>query len=345
MNVLVTGAAGFIGSHIANALALRGDAVIAVDDLSGVNVDELSGDEWGNLSPAVTNRVEMNCADKKGMQKVFEEHAPVDMLIHLAANAREGASQYQPASVTESGLTAYIATLEAAVLYEVRRVVLFSTMAVYGKQKPPFREDYITSPVDVYGHNKNAMEGCTDAMAQAHKLDYVIIRPHNVFGEQQTLSDKLRNVAAIFMNRIMRHEPLFIYGDGQQQRAFSYIGDSLPAFIKAIDGCGDALPNCVINVGGKEYITVNQLADVVKQAMGVDSSYKVEYYADRPCEVKNAFSTYGKSVELLDYVETVGWRAGIDAMAKWALKKGPQAWRVNDPLILINESTPKPWQE
>lgn len=339
--IFVTGAAGFIGSHIVDALVERGHAVMCMDDLSG-------GD-WRNiqhsrdLNPHTEPVMQADCADRKFLNTVLSDDAlRPDTLVHCAANAREGASQFQPHSVCHKNLHAYSAVLSAAIANGVKNVVLFSSMAVYGKQAPPFDERTGMQPVDVYGLNKSAMEQMTHILASVHGFNYVIIRPHNVFGERQRMADKFRNVVAIFMNRIMRNEPLFIYGDGEQQRAFSYIGDSLPCFLTAIEECA-TLGNPTVNVGGMEYVTINELASVVKEAMGVGQDYPADHYDPRPLEVKLAYSTYELSQRLLHYTDNTGWREGVKRMAEWAKAQGPQDWVNNEPLEIVSALTPKPW--
>ncbi|MBI4557313.1 MAG: NAD(P)-dependent oxidoreductase [Candidatus Hydrogenedentes bacterium] len=332
MNVVVTGGAGFIGAHIVDALAERGNLVVAVDDESG-------GD-FQNVYASSVLRRRLDCGNFAAMKELYLKHG-IDTVVHCAANAREGTSAFQPDAVTRRNMGAYAATLSAAIAAGVKNVVLFSSMAVYGDQKPPFEEATPPKPVDVYGLNKASMEAMTAQLSGLHGINYVVIRPHNVFGERQSLSDKHRNVVAIFMNRIMRGEPLFIYGDGEQKRAFSYIADSLPCFIAATERCA-RLHNEIINVGSTEHLTVNQLADAVCEEMGVPS-YPRDHLPERPLEVKTAFPTYTKSEKLLDYAESVGWKEGIRRMAAWAKAQGPQKWRNSDPLEIITEKTPKPW--
>lgn len=346
MRILVTGGAGFIGSHIANELTLRGHDVVVVDDLSGAL-------GWGNLItrpdsgavavPAVT----IDCSDYKRMFDLFDVYGPFHVVVNCAANAREGASQFQPHSIAQRNLQLASCVLSNAIRTGTKRVVMFSSMAVYGGQSPPFDESLPYAPEDVYGVNKVAMEQVTRILCETHGVSYAIIRPHNVFGEQQALFDKHRNVIGIFMNRIMREEPLFIYGDGEQTRAFSYIGDSLPSFIKAIEDVGnkDVATNVAVNVGGVIPITVNALAEAVKEAMGVDSSYPVTYYDNRPREVRHAFSTYTLSQQVLGYEERVGWREGVNRMAAWAKTIGPLEWMNREKLEIASELVPIPWRE
>lgn len=331
MRVLITGAAGFMGSHVAAGLLAAGHQVVGVDDLSGGFLENL---------PAGMPFRQVDLRDAASTEAVVREQPP-EMLCHLAANAREGASQFQPRDVCGRNLMAYANVLVPAIQSGLKKVVLYSSMAVYGEQPPPFDETMPRRPVDVYGVNKTAMEEMTEILADVHEFHYTIIRPHNVFGERQSLQDPFRNVVGIFMNRIMRGEPLYVYGDGEQQRAFSYIEDSLPAFLRACESRPE-LDHQVINVGGMRPVTVNELLRLVRREFEADN--EVIHLPDRPREVKNAFCSWQKSVDLLGYTETVGFEEGVRRMAMWAKEQGPQPWR-EEPLELLSNKAPRIWLE
>jgi UDP-glucose 4-epimerase len=329
--ILVTGGAGFMGSHIVDVLIASGYDVYSADDLSGGYMR--------NVNPKA-KFFKIDLGEAKKNDKLIQKVKP-EIIFYLAANAREGASQFQPSAVTYRNFYAYITTLKNAIKYKtLRKIILFSSMAVYGNQKPPFDETMERKPEDIYGVNKAAMERSTEVLSSVHDFAYTIIRPHNVFGERQSLSDKFRNVIGIFMNRIMRKEPLLIYGDGEQVRAFSYIFDSLPCYIKCLDGSTN---DEIINIGGIEKIAINKLADIVCEAMGV-KDYPREYLPSRPCEVKYAYCTYEKSQRLLGYKEEIGYEEGIRRMAKWAKEMGPQEW-TTEKLELHSEKAPTWWYE
>lgn len=329
--ILVTGGAGFMGSHIVDMLLDKGYDVYSVDDLSGGYMRNV------NLNAKF---LKVDLGDVKKNEKLIAKIKP-EFIFYLAANAREGASQFQPFAVTYRNFYAYINTLKNAITQRtLRKIVLFSSMAVYGNQTAPFDEAMERRPEDIYGVNKAAMERTTEILSSVHDFDYTIIRPHNVFGERQSLSDRYRNVIGIFMNKIMRKEPLLIYGDGEQVRAFSYIFDSLPCYIKCLD---DSTNSEIINIGGIEKITINKLAELVCDAMGVEN-YPKEYLPARPCEVKYAYCTYEKSVRLLGYKERIGYEEGIRRMAKWAKEMGLQEW-VTEKLEIYSSKAPAWWYE
>lgn len=339
-NIHVSGSAGFIGSWIGEQLLRDGHSLLASDDLSGGSMDnfmKLSNAQTGGHLNIYNGPCEYVSA------KELKEFG-ADTIVHCAANAREGASQFQPMSVTRRNLFAYSAVLSAAIQADVKRIIMFSSMSVYGKgtQPPPFDEEQALAPDDVYAVNKAGMECITKILSEVHGFSYVILRPHNVIGMDQSLSDRFRNVAGIWMNKIMRGETLPVFGDGEQTRAFSYIEDSMPAFMKAIYDT-ESVHGQAINIGGTEPITLNTLLDAVCEDMGVGEDYPRVYLPERPREVKHAHSTYEKSQRLLGYAENIGWREGIRRMSIWAKQKGPQEWVDTEALEIINQYTPTPW--
>lgn len=344
MKILVTGAAGFLGKHLMRLLVNEGHTVMGVDDLSGAFKPS---SKWQVL-PFLQSESGLpyyyiqDLRDRFDTAKMVRAFRP-ELVYHLAANAREGASQFQPVEVMERNIQAYLNVLEPAIASRaLKRMVLFSSMAVYGDQQPPFTEDMPMKPVDVYGVCKASMEEITKILADVHGFEWVIIRPHNVYGPGQTLQDKFRNVVAIFMNRIMRGEPVTVYGDGEQQRAFSFIEDSLPAYARA--GFESKAAGKIINIGGRQPCTVNHLLGTVFFAMGQRgfSAVPVENVPDRPHEVKYAWSDWHLSEKLLGYDEHVNLEQGVEKMAEWAARQGPQEW-TPETLPLFNELTPKKW--
>lgn len=333
--ILITGASGFIGSHICRELIKAGHFVVAVDDLSGSGIDNVM-----NLMMHSSFRFyEKDCRDLTGMNELFDLYRP-SIVYHLAANARESASFFQPVSVVSRNVIAYANVLMLAIKYEVKRMVLFSSIAAYGHQQPPFYESFELRPVDIYGLSKKYMEEMTQMLSVSHGLEYIIFRPHNVIGVGQSLCDPYRNVVTIWMNKIMRGEPLVIFGDGEQQRAFSYIDNSLPCYISG--GLG-VYRNEIFNIGSDQTWTINALAKLVIDAMDAPPDYPIEYLDTRHNEVKIAHSDHGKARQMLGLSETVSITEGIRRMAVWAREMGPQEWLVGDELEIPNGLTPKNW--
>lgn len=342
--ILVTGGTGFMGSWICKSLIKKGyNEIYCIDDLSGGNID--------NIRECIENIdftfINQDLSNTKKTKEIIEDIEP-EIIYHLAANAREGGSFFQPLEIVRRNYYAYMNMLEPAIKTgKLDKVILFSSMAVYGNQITPFDENMERQPVDIYGINKAAMEQTTELLSDVHSFRYTILRPHNVFGEFQSLRDKYRNVIGIMMNKIMCNEPIYVYGDGNQQRAFSYIADSLSCYINAMD---DKCDSEIINIGGKTNITINRLTELIGKYMGVDIGIPrtgaplipVEHLPDRYSEVKMAYSTWKKSTELLGYKEDIGYEEGIKRMAKWARDMGPQKW-TTEKLSLFNDKCPKWW--
>jgi len=330
--ILVTGGAGFIGSHIVDKLCEQGYEVF--------NIDDLSGGFKRNINPNC-RFIKLDLRNKVKVEKVIKKIKP-KYIFYLASCAREGASQFQPLYVTETNYMAYMNTLVPAIKYGLKKIVTFSSMSVYGAQQTPFSEEMERKPEDIYAISKSAMERATEILSSVHGFDYVILRPHNVFGERQSMEDKFRNVIAIFMNRFLRNEPIYIYGDGEQKRAFSYIEDSLPCYIRCLS---PEISKEIINIGGKSPVTINNLAYNIKRWFKFFPASKSEvvYLPDRPCEVKIAYCTTKKSERLLGYKESVGWSNGVEEMVSWAKSMGPQKW-VTDKMEIVTKAMPKIWR-
>jgi UDP-glucose 4-epimerase len=340
MRIMVTGCAGFIGSHIAEGLLRQEHDVIGVDDLSGgsmQNVVNVPG-----VRPIKFFQADMS--DYATMQEIFASQRP-NVVYHCAANAREGASFYDPYRVMRTNVAATVTSLELGIKYNMERFVFLSSMAAYGKGKPPFDEKQRLQPVDVYGVMKAASESILAQLSESHGFSYLIIRPHNVFGPRQCLNDRYRNVVAIFMNSLMNAEPLTIYGH-DHKRAFSYIEDSLPCLLKAAEM--DGPQGEAINLGGKEHVPISALAKEI--AKNFPDEIKDHFKGSTPIhelparygEVEIAYSTYKKSEDLLGYTETVGWQRGVEIMAEWAKQQGPQPWK-QEALAIPTEAIPEPW--
>ena len=325
--VLLTGGAGFIGSHIVDHLIAQGHDVTVIDDLSG-------GFERNVNSQAEFVKGSIN--DVKLVDRIVKGK---DIVFHLAAYAAEGLSHFIKKFNYENNLIGSVNLINAAVRENIEKFLFTSSMAVYGTNQTPFSEDINPNPEDSYGVAKYATEKELKISHELFGLKYVIIRPHNVYGERQNIGDHYRNVIGIFMNRIMKGLPPLIYGDGNQTRAFSYIDDVARAiakapFIKKAEGE-------IINVGAAKPYSINELAESVLKVS--DSNIKPLYTPPR-YEVKHAYCTIDKSVRLLDYKDTVTLDEGIGRMWNWARRIGPmpptRIW-VN---LEIEKNLPPFWQ-
>ena len=228
--------------------------------------------------------------------------------------------------------------LVAAVNNDIKRFVFTSSMAVYGKQTPPFDETMPRFPVDPYGAGKAYCENMLELFHELHGLDYIIVRPHNVFGERQNVLDPYRNVIGIWMNTMMNNRRPFIYGDGMQTRAFTYIRNFTPTMVNTLT----CKPNQIFNIGTEKQITINEAYAIVAAAM--KSPLKPLMVPDRPGEVKHAYCTNRKALKLLKYRETWSFEAGVMKMAEWVKQSGPQTASYRLPLEIM-KNAPQVWRE
>ncbi len=334
--ILVTGCAGFMGSHLVKTLIEMGyKNVYGVDDLSGGYMD--------NVDPK-SFFTKLDLRNKEKTAAYIEEVKP-ELIFHLAADATEGRSQFTPLSCTERNYLAYLHLLIPAIKNGLKKMVLTSSMSIYGSQKTPFVEEMQRLPDDVYAISKSAMERATEILSKVHDFKYVIIRPHNVYGPGQNLADPYRNVIAIFINCLLNNKNFYIYGTGEQKRAFSYIDDFTPYIIKAAflkEAEGE-----IFNIGPVEETTINKLSEIVLKVFfnggEVPQNLKPEYMPSRPMEVKEAWCAVSKAQKILGYKTTVSLQEGIAKMIDWAKKKGPQKFHYLDDLELITKETPSTW--
>jgi UDP-glucose 4-epimerase len=326
MKILVTGGAGFMGSWLVDELINRGHEVISVDDLSGGFKE--------NVNPKA-KFFKIDVRDRKKVDKIVKG---VDIIFHLAAYAAEGQSVFSPIEINDINITPMNNLLVAAVNNDVKRFVFTSSMAVYGNQKPPFDESMEPHPVDPYGAAKEYCENMLKIFAETYDFEYVIIRPHNVYGPRQNISDPFRNVLGIWINRIMNGKPPIIYGDGLQKRAFSYIEDITGPLANA--GFYDKAADEIINLGSDEVTTIKDACNIVLEEMNSDLS--PIYEPERPREVKYAFCTTKKSEKLLDYKTKHTLREGVRKMVEWAKRIGPQKPSYRIPLE-ITKKAPRVW--
>jgi UDP-glucose 4-epimerase len=328
--VLITGVCGFLGTNLQNELAKQGYKVVGIDNLSGGNKD--------NLLPSTTF-YSADCRSKLMMDDVFEIEKP-ELLFHLAADATESRSQFTPISATENNFQSSVNVFTSAIKHGVKRIIFTSSIATYGDQEPPFREDYLLKPIDIYAVNKRASEEALKILCDVHNTEYVIFRPYNIVGKYQNLADPYRNVAAIFMNRIMNGQPPLIYGDGEQVRSFSPVENIIPVFIKAMTA---KVSGETFNIGPDKAITVNQLAETILEIMS--SNLKPQHVEERPHEVRSAYCDTTKVREALGYQSIVSLKECLMGMALWAKTIGYQEPKYLDNLEIVSESTPKVWLE
>jgi UDP-glucose 4-epimerase len=298
----VTGAAGFVGSHVAEHCMKLGFDVVATDDLSGgyrQNVPD--GAIW----------IEGDVCSPEFVQRLWSD-GPYDHVYHLAAYAAEGLSHFIRRFNYQTNLLGSINLINQCLVRGVKTFVFTSSIAVYGQNQLPMTEDLSPTPEDPYGISKLAVELDLKSAHEMFGLEYVIFRPHNVYGPRQNVADRYRNVIGIFMSQILRGEPMTIFGDGLQSRAFSYIDDVAPVIAKA--PLFKAARNQVFNIGATQPCTVFDLAKQVASAMGAPCQC---IHLDARKEVIHAYSDHSKVNRVFGPSSPVPLEDGLRQMAKW----------------------------
>ena len=328
-SILVTGGAGFIGSHVCAELVRQQHRVVVLDDLSGGFPE--------NVDPAA-RFVKGSITDTALIARLFAEHR-FDYVFHLAAHAAEGLSHYIKHFNYTNNLLGSVNLINASVnAGTVKCFVFTSSIAVYGRNQLPMTEDAAPQPEDPYGIAKYAVELDLREAREMFGLNSVIFRPHNVYGEGQNLGDRYRNVIGIFMNQIMQKQPLTIFGDGSQTRAFSYIADVAPIIAASI-GRPEAY-NQIFNIGADQPCSVLELAHVVARAMGVEPI--ISHLETRP-EVLHAYSSHKKvKLRFGDLIRNVPLDEGVSRMAAWAKKTSIRQGRTFD-AVEVKKNMPPSW--
>ena len=303
-NILITGGCGFIGSHVAKYIP---------DNYNTIILDDLSGGFTENL-PSDVEFIKGSIEDNNLLERLFSKYK-FKYVYHLAAYAAEGLSHFIRRFNYSNNLIGSVNLINQSVLHEVECFVFTSSIAVYGKGQLPMSEDMTPQPEDPYGIAKLAVELDLKAAKEQFGLNSIIFRPHNVYGENQNIGDKYRNVIGIFMNQIMSDQPLTVFGDGNQTRAFSYIGDMAPLIAKSVKN--QEAYNEIFNVGADVPYTINELIEVVATAFEVKP--EITYLPERN-EVTHAHSSHSKIKKFFVENNNTSLEEGILLMSNWAKK-------------------------
>lgn len=326
--ILVTGGAGFIGSHVAETLVRKGHRVVVLDDLSGGFVDNLPDD---------CLFVQGSILDVQLVNELFAREG-FDYVFHLAAYAAEGLSHFIKRFNYNNNLIGSVNLINASINHEIRCFVFTSSIAVYGSSPQlPMTEETPPHPEDSYGIAKLAVEQELAICREMFGLNSIIFRPHNVYGERQNIGDKYRNVVGIFMNQILQGKPMTIFGDGNQTRAFSYIGDVAPIIAESIDV--PAAYNQLFNIGADQPYTINELAARIAYAMGAPA--EIVHLPPRN-EVVNAYSSHEKLRRVFGERQLCSLEEGLSRMAAWVKQHGARSSQKFDP-IEVSKNFPLAW--
>jgi len=327
-HLLVTGGAGFIGSHVADALLRRGHRVTILDDLSGGFPDNV---------PPGARFVQGTITDPHAVDLLFAE-SKFDCVYHLGAYAAEGLSHFIKRFNYQNNVIGSVNLINASINTGVTGFIFTSSIAVYGASPQlPMTEETPAHPEDPYGIAKYAVEQELHASRAMFGLDFMIFRPHNVYGTRQNIADRYRNVVGIFMNQILQGRPMTIFGDGRQTRAFSHIDDVAPVMADALDI--PAAWNQVFNIGADRPYTLNELAQGVARAMGVQPDIT---YVPARSEVLHAHSSHQKLRDVFGARPHTSLDDGLKTMAAWVRAHGARVSTKFDG-IEIMKNLPAVW--
>ena len=327
--ILVTGAAGFLGAHLSEALANAGNKVVGIDNMSGGYEDNI---------PTNIEFYKLDCCD---FEKIKPIMSGIDAVYHCAATAHEGLSVFSPFEITKNNYLASVSVFSAAVNAKVKRIIFCSSMARYGSQKHPFKETMNPKPIDPYAISKVASEQVLINLCELNKVEWVIAVPHNIIGPKQKYDDPFRNVVSIMINRMLQGKAPIIYGDGKQTRCFSYIEDCLSCLIPMLDQKN--LNKQIINIGpDEEFVTINKIAELCSNVTGVN--LQPIYKKDRPQEVKHATCSADKAREMLNYKTQVPLLEGVKRTFEYIKKRGVKPFNYHINIEIDNELTPSTWK-
>ncbi|MEK7625379.1 MAG: NAD-dependent epimerase/dehydratase family protein, partial [Patescibacteria group bacterium] len=328
-NIFVTGVAGFLGSHLADALLKEGHRVSGCDNLIGGCIDNVPDD---------VDFCQVDCGELSTMKSLMKD---VDIVYHTACTAYEGLSVFSPDVICKNTFQITATLASAAISSGVKRFVNCSSMARYGQQDTiPFTEAMIPKPQDPYGIAKLAAEQMLDVLSHVHGMEVVHAIPHNIIGPRQKYDDPFRNVASIMINLMLQGRQPIIYGDGEQSRSFSFVQDDIDCLLKL--GFQDNVVGEKINIGpDEEFVSVNELAKIIAELMKFE--LKPIYVPGRPQEVKLATCSADKARKLLGYKTKTSLRDGLQQMIDYIMERGPRKFRYHLAVEIINDKTPKTW--
>lgn len=331
MKIFITGIAGFLGSHLADAMLAEGHEVLGCDNLIGGYMDNV---------PKDAAFYQVDCTDFEHVKPLLKG---VDIVYHTACTAYEGLSVFSPNLVCMNTYQSTASVASAAIAQGVRRFVNCSSMARYGTQDVvPFTEDMTPKPQDPYGISKLAAENLLRCLSAVHGIELVNLVPHNIIGARQKYDDPFRNVASIMIHLMLQGRQPIIYGDGTQKRCFSFVQDDI-ACLKAA-AFQDNVVGETINIGpDEEFVTINTLAETIADLLSFD--LHPTYMPGRPQEVKLATCSADKARKLLGYKTKYTLREGLSSIIEYIREKGTKAFSYHLALEIVSEKTPRTWKE
>jgi nucleoside-diphosphate-sugar epimerase len=309
---LVTGGAGFIGSHIATGLVARGDRVRVLDDLSTGRRENLAHLEVGDLGSDAP--VELVVGDIGDQAAACRACRGAEGVFHEAAQVSVPGSIEDPLSSYRINVMGTLNVLEAARAEGVKRMVFAASSAVYGdSEASPKTEDLAPEPLSPYASGKLAGEALLAVWGRAFGMKTVSLRYFNVFGPRQADDSPYSGVIAIFARRLLREEPVTIYGDGEQTRDFVYVEDVVQANLRAMEEPSE--PGEVFNVGTGLSVSLNELYSHMRELTGTEA--EAAHASPRVGDIRHSLASIERIRGRLGFEPSVSWKQGIAATLDW----------------------------
>jgi len=317
-NYLITGVAGFIGSHLADALVARGETVRGLDNFSTGAIQNLAG---------LKGKIDLHEIDLRDAKGVAAACEGMDYILHQGALPSVPRSVKDPRASHESNVDGTFNLLEGARAAGVKRVVYAASSSAYGNQPGfPRVETMTPAPVAPYPAQKVMGELYMQSYWRVYGLETVCLRYFNIFGPRQVPDSPYSGVMAKFILQMMRGERPTIFGDGEQGRDFTYVGNVVEANLRAVGADSEKVAGRVFNIACGERHTLNETYRVLARLLGFD--LPPEYGADRQGDVRDSLADIGAAAEAFGYRPLVGFEEGLHRTVEWYVRRAAMAGRI-----------------
>jgi UDP-glucose 4-epimerase len=308
-NYLVTGGAGFIGSHLVEALVSLGARVRVLDDFSSGRKENLA---------SVESLVEVIVGDVRDLSTCLKAAEGIEVILHQAALASVPRSVSEPLLAHEVNLTGTLNLLQAAALKKVKSFVFASSSAVYGENPVlPKKEGQEGKPLSPYAAQKLASEKYLQVFSELYGFNAVSLRYFNVFGPRQNPASQYAAVIPVFITRMLNGLPPVIYGDGTQTRDFIYVQEVVRANL--IASGFESFRGEVFNIGASVPVSINELVEIINSLLGL--SIKAIYTDPRPGDIKESFADISQAEKLLGFRPELDFKSGLKLTLEWYKKQ------------------------
>lgn len=304
--VLITGVAGLLGANFCRYLLDKGYQVSGIDDCSGGYSE--------NVDDRIHKFYDFDLFNAVAVEETFQKEKP-DYVFHFAAYAAKGLSPFIRHYNYVNNVVNSANVINACINHNVKKIIFTSSMGVYGESLPPFTEDQLPTPDDPYDISKYAIEMDLKVAKKMFGLDYSIVRPHNVIGIYQNIWDKYRNVIGIWIRQAIANEPLTIFGDGTQKRAFSDVKFYMDPFEKLMFDHSEE----IFNIGADKEFTINEVCDLVIDVAKKFNIQAKKQHLEKRAEVHSAYCNHDKAKKLLGFVDDTNMRDTVEEMFAWAI--------------------------